>query len=593
MTRRCGRRSDPAIGAQFVCAALRFLCNPMTHAFRRFGAQDFTAASWASTAALTALHVAAVASIAWTEWGSFGFGLALLTWLFLNAFWLVLLRRPTISAALSLIVIEALIALSLFKFSILESTIGFLDFLIVDADTVSFLLMIFPELRIAIAIGVVLVVPLLILLWRLDPFRVPRSPILTGGTTCLAAMIAVASAVPERPWEPFGGTNHVSNFTRSGVFSVAELLSHGWFEAAATVDRLHALSLDEECRPAAKLPHIIMLLDESSFDITAAPGVKVPPGYRDHFRSFDGKERRFLAESTGGPTWYAEYNVLTGLSARSFGRFMFYVTRVAAGRVLRGLPLALKRCGYETHTLYPAHKGFLSAEHFQRGVGVEHFVDLEGMGVKSDIQPDEFFLGHVLATIARERGAAPLFIFAYVAVNHFPWNWTFRPDLTPDWRPLGNSLEVDEYIRRQTMSAHDYSEFLNRLRRDFPDDAFLVVRFGDHQPALSIKVLDPGASTAQIIERVMHYDPRYFTTYYAIDAINFAPVDVSSALDTLEGPYLPLVIQEAAGVPLDPTFAEQKKILGRCMALFYGCANGSEARRFDRMLIEAGLIKGF
>ena len=208
----------------------------MTHAFRRFGAQDFTAASWASTAALTALHVAAVASIAWTEWGSFGFGLALLTWLFLNAFWLVLLRRPTISAALSLIVIEALIALSLFKFSILESTIGFLDFLIVDADTVSFLLMIFPELRIAIAIGVVLVVPLLILLWRLDPFRVPRSPVLTGGTTCLAAMIAVASAVPERPWEPFGGTNHVSNFTRSGVFSVAELLSHGWFEAAATVD---------------------------------------------------------------------------------------------------------------------------------------------------------------------------------------------------------------------------------------------------------------------------------------------------------------------------------------------------------------------
>ena len=101
------------------------------------------------------------------------------------------------------------------------------------------------------------------------------------------------------------------------------------------------------------------------------------------------------------------------------------------------------------------------------------------MGVKSDIQPDEFFLDQVLATIARERGAAPLFIFAYVAVNHFPWNWTFRPDLTPDWRPLGNSLEVDEYIRRQTMSAHDYAKFLSRLRRDFPHDTFLVVRFGE------------------------------------------------------------------------------------------------------------------
>ena len=60
------------------------------------------------------------------------------------------------------------------------------------------------------------------------------------------------------------------------------------------------------------------------------------------------------------------------------------------------------------------------------------------------------------------------------------------------------------------------------------------------------------------------HDPRYFTTYYAIDAVNFPPADLSSALDRLEAPYLPLVIQEAAGLPLDPSFAEQKRILERC-----------------------------
>jgi hypothetical protein len=59
---------------------------------------------------------------------------------------------------------------------------------------------------------------------------------------------------------------------------------------------------------------------------------------------------------------------------------------------------------------------------------------------------------------------------------------------------------------------------------------------------------------------------------------------------TLEGPYLPLVVQEAAGLPLDSSFAEQKKILVRCNGLFYGCADGAEARRFNRMLINAGLI---
>jgi hypothetical protein len=53
------------------------------------------------------------------------------------------------------------------------------------------------------------------------------------------------------------------------------------------------------------------------------------------------------------------------------------------------------------------------------------------------------------------------------------------------------------------------------------------------------------------------------------------------------------VVLEAAGVPLDPTFAEQKRILKRCRGMFYLCAGGAEARRFNRLLIDAGLIHGF
>src|SRR5215467_1247159 len=120
--------------------------------------------------------------------------------------------------------------------------------------------------------------------------------------------------------------------------------------------------------------------------------------------------------------------------------------------------------------------------------------------------------------------------------------------------------------------------------------SFLLVRFGDHQPDFASSLIDPTLDQNGIIQRLMAYDPHYFTTYYAIDAINFRPVDVSSALDTLEGPYLPLVVQEAAGLPLDSSFAEQRKILVRCNGLFYGCADGAEARRFNRMLIDAGLI---
>jgi hypothetical protein len=336
-----------------------------------------------------------------------------------------------------------------------------------------------------------------------------------------------------------------------------------------------------------------MMLDESSFDVTTAPGIKVPAGYADYFKSADGKQRTFVAEATGGPTWYTEYNVITGLSARSFGDLKFYVTRIAAGRVTRGLPGALQRCGYKTVSLYPTYGGFLSARTFQKALGVEEFIDMADMGVDEDMQPDSFYFDQALKVFSKARPSnAPVFMFLYLTANHFPWTDIYKPELTPDWTPPGNTAETDEYIRRQTVTARDYGEFVANLKRDFPDESFLIVRFGDHQPAISQKLIEPGIDRAHLAKRLMAQDRRYFATYYAIDTVNYSSVDFSSALEKLDAAYLPIVIQEAAGVPLDPSFAEQKSIMLRCKGVFYTCNKGAEARRFNRMLIDAGLIRG-
>ena len=142
------------------------------------------------------------------------------------------------------------------------------------------------------------------------------------------------------------------------------------------------------------------------------------------------------------------------------------------------------------------------------------------------------------------------------------------------------------------MSERDYADFLARLKREFPGESFLLVRYGDHQPDFAANIVDPKLDDAAIAQHLQVFDPRYFTTYYAIDTVNFQPRNLSSAIDTLDGPYLPLVVQEAAGLPLDASFAEQKRIMERCKGLFYACAGGAEARRFNRLLIDAGLIKG-
>ena len=154
----------------------------------------------------------------------------------------------------------------------------------------------------------------------------------------------------------------------------------------------------------------------------------------------------------------------------------------------------------------------------------------------------------------------------------------------PFWRKPGNEPVVDEYLRRQAMSADDYRAFIAGLKRKFPSQPFLIVRYGDHQPEFSPHILDPGLDEAGVGKKLENYDPRYYATYYAIDAINFEPVKSPAVMDTIDGPYLPLVIQEAAGIPLDPSFEEQKSIMLRCKGVFYACKDGAEARRFNRLL---------
>ncbi len=551
------------------------------------------------------LHLAALAVLFATEYGPFAITLSLLAWVFVNCVFLLVLPRPGVAAALALILVALLIALSRFKFDILQLSLTFLDFLIIDSDSFSFLLSVFPRLRAQLIVAGVVAVPVLWVIWRADPFRAGRLLPLAVLAATTVSITAMSVAAPEQPWEPFQGVNHISNLARSGVVAVSRLASTGWIEAdppgsgalplasGAHAAGRPALPPGEKCDTAARRPHIIMLLDESSFDITAAPGVKVPPGYSDYFRSIDGRQRTMIAEATGGPTWYTEFNVLTGMSARSFGDLKFYVTRITASRVARGLPQALQRCGYKTFSLYPTYGDFLGARKFQKGTGVGQFIDMADMGVDEDMQPDKFYFDQALKVFAgQQRSPSPIFMFVYLTANHFPWTSVYRPDLTPDWTPPGNTAETDEYIRRQTMTAKDYRDFTTRLARDYPDQSFLVLRFGDHQPAISQKLLEPGIDRKLLAQRLMTADPRYFSTYYALDGINFRPADLSSALETLDAAYIPIVIQEAAGIPLDPSFEEQKKIMLRCRGLFYACKDGAEARRFNRLLIDAGLVRG-
>lgn len=567
----------------------------VTSLVKRFGLTRAIGASWrdASWIFFTAsLHLTALSLLWLTENGFVAKLVFLLTWGVLNFFWLGVLRRPAAAALLSLSMVVLLILVSEFKFNVIWMTASFFDFLIVDSGTVGFLLSVTPGLYRDCMIITLILLAAVALAWRFDPFQVRRRTALVGFAACLGGIVVASLAQPQEEWEAFFGNSFVSKFVRSGVGAVSALVTQGVLDSDAVASNTSGFAPVAACNPAGRPPHILMVHDESSFDIRAVPGIKVPDGYGAYFRSFDGKARQFVVEGAGGPSWYTDYNVIAGLSARSFGRFSYYVTEIAAGRVLRGLPASLTRCGYRTATVFPALGAFMGSRNFQTSEGIQSFYDAQDLGTNR-VEPDKFYYDAARRIIERDGRAAPLFVWVYLGQNHFPWDYRLHPEQLPDWKDPGNSPPlVDEYLRRQALSARDYAELLEHLKRDFPDESFLLVRYGDHQPDFASFLLDRTLGDDGIRQHLMSHDPRYFTTYYAIDAVNFQPVDTSSALDTIEGPYLPLVIQEAAGLPVDLSFAEQKKILERCNGRFYDCDGGAEARRFNRLLIDAGLIKG-
>ena len=159
------------------------------------------------------------------------------------------------------------------------------------------------------------------MIWRIDLFRVPRAVSLLGATAGVVAITGLSLALPEEPWEQFQGVNHVSTFVRSGVTTAYEL-AHQGLDRLRYRPRRISFALrrtNPAIRRSSRRTSSWCSMRRASMR-RAVPGIKLPPGYGGHFQSFDGKTRSLIVEGSGGPTWYTEYNVLTGLSARSYGR---------------------------------------------------------------------------------------------------------------------------------------------------------------------------------------------------------------------------------------------------------------------------------
>ena len=426
--------------------------------------------------------------------------------------------------------------------------------------------------------------------YRFDTKRVRRRTALAAVVLLTIVSTGAAFVKGERRHTQYYWNGlHISSFYSSWAETVETLWRGQLIEAAPSASGPH-FAVPPECVTATKPPHIILIHQESL----------VPPGHfptlqYDHrvdrlFASHDGKEHRLRVETYGGASWLTEFAVLTGLSTQSFGGMSQFVQPLMAGKLRDTLPETLSRCGYRNVVLYPLIRNFVSNAKFYASIGLKEMFDAEDQGAKTNNERDRFYFGNALDEISRhlQRSRQPLFTMVFTMATHSPYDFPYMPEVEVPGGGPGTDPEMSEYLRRLAMARMDYDDMRRQIARRFPGERFLIVQYGDHHPIATRTLL--GLNNKLDAEDIaLPLESPGFVTYYAVDGINYQPPALP-AVETLDVPYLPLVILNSARLPLSDSFRERQRMLTACDGRYYTCQPHDTILAFHRRMIDSGLI---
>ncbi len=426
--------------------------------------------------------------------------------------------------------------------------------------------------------------------YRFDTTRVRRRSALVAVVVLTLVSLLAADLKGERRhmqyyWDGF----YLSSFYSSWAETAEALWRGQLIEAAASAPGAPLLPL-RECTTVTKPPHIILIHEES-----VVPPGNFPTLQYDHrldrmFLSHDGKRHPLRVETYGGASWLTEFSVLTGLSSRSFGGMQQFVQPLMTGKLHDTLPETLGRCGYRNIVMYPLLHNFVSSGKFYASIGVKEMFDAADQHAPSYSERDRFYFGNALDELARHlrNSRQPLFTMILTMATHSPYDETYMPEIDVPGGGPGTDPEMSEFLRRLAMAQIDYDELRGELARRFPGERFLIVHYGDHHPVATRSLLGLD-NTMDTEDLVLPADGPGYVTYYAVDGINYQPPPLPD-VETLDVPYLPLVILEAARLPLPEAFKERRNLLAACGGRYYACEPRSLVLSFHRRLIDSGLI---
>ncbi len=425
----------------------------------------------------------------------------------------------------------------------------------------------------------------------LDPTRIRRDAaavvfLALCGMTGLSAWAAGERRHSQFEYEG----QYISSFYRSFAETL-EVLRRGQIIEAAEQAPGPGLGLPVGCEPKGRVPHVILIHHESVVPPSLFPTLKYDKGLDGFFASDDGIVHKLRVETYGGASTLTEFSLLTGLSTYSFGGMRQFVQSLMAGKIKDTLPQALTRCGYRDVVFYPMLRTFVMAEKFFNGVGFKTIYDAKDQGAQIHNERDRFYYDNTLNEIGRHVAGSrqPLFAFIETMATHWPYNVVYEPETKVPAGGPGTHPEMNEYLRRLAMAKLDYQHLTAELKRRFPKESFLIVRYGDHHP-MSTRMLLGFKENTEAEDVLADRDSIAFQTFFAVNGVNYNPPPPPRHA-VLDVPYLGVVLQEAAGLPMSAAWRERRRLMTECAGRYTDCVDQSRILTFHRRMIDSGIVE--
>ena len=338
-------------------------------------------------------------------------------------------------------------------------------------------------------------------------------------------------------------------FVRQGIQSIRCVQEPAGFDAG-TLDAVAAAYQDKgTAGTAAEKPDVILILNESFYDLDLYTDTEADTDYLANYRSAENALRGYaVVPSVGGGTNRTEYELLTGNSLLLVScQAPFNTVDMAQANSAVNYLQAL---GYETWAMHDARPGNYNRASAYPDMGFDQ------VRFEDDFTPDAYG--------ARERtdeanyrdmlawyddaGEGPRFMYLLTYQNHGGYEQNDASlDTVHTDRDFGDMTDdVDEYLTSLRLSDEALGSLLAAL--DSSDRPAIVCMLGDHAPSFLTGLPAREDISGEDMEIVSRATPFIL---WANEA--FGPLEAEDGLWLSDVDLFPLILR-TAGLPLSPYY---------------------------------------